>query len=371
MVKDIKLILESSDHCPGAIVHGRLMVSVDKPKKYNNIVVKLWGGAEVHWTETRGRLENRRTVHYRNAVTYIDVQAIVWEPEDSPTRDLPAGEHCFPFSFQLPVNTLSSFEGACGQVRYKVEARVLQSGVINSILKSKHVVKADLAVKGGTPTDSLGVYNEPKAVDDSRRLNFLCFKFGSISARVSVPRTGFSPGETIPVTVSVSNQSSRELRVASALHRGDTFTAKGGKRKLVISPISRAAISIVRPGMVTSYEETSLTIPTNVQVTMRNCSIISVEYILAAKVFIPRCSNVVLKIPVVIANSDSTSETGPVAPFSLPLSNLQAVLLSLHTILISPHNLTIQLSLHSIPSPHNMSKLQAIILSHRTIQWRH
>ncbi len=306
MVKDIQLILDSMDYSPRSIVQGQLIVSVDKPKKYHSIVVKLRGKAKVHWTESQGK----RTVHYRNSETYVRVHTTVWELENSPTGDLPIGEHHFPFSFQLPQNAPPSFKGDFGRVRYKVKGKIIQSGVINTIIKSKHAVKVCLNVKDGA-SPILPLYSEPKTVERSKRLKFFCFNSGSVSASVFVPRAGFSPGEMIPISVHVDNQSSRQICVASALQRKDTFTASQGKQRVVTNPAARTTSSPIMPGVSTSYNDENLYIPTEAPTTMRNCSCIRVEYELAIKVLIPWSFNMVLKIPMLIANSESTAVLGP------------------------------------------------------------
>ena len=43
---------------------------------------------------------------------------------ESGTQELPQGRHTFPFSFMLPPNLPSSFEGGVGHVRYDVKATI-------------------------------------------------------------------------------------------------------------------------------------------------------------------------------------------------------------------------------------------------------
>lgn len=42
---------------------------------------------------------------------------------------------------------------------------------------------------------------------------------GLLKVKVKVPRTGFVPGETIPVTIELDNQSGIEIKEAEALHQ--------------------------------------------------------------------------------------------------------------------------------------------------------
>ena len=102
MVRDMKIILDSTDHTPGSIVQGRVMIGVDKPYKCHSIVVELWGGATVRWEDSDDSFDI--------SDPYISSQDTVWKVDNSPTGALPVGEHYFPFSFQLPQNTVPSFK---------------------------------------------------------------------------------------------------------------------------------------------------------------------------------------------------------------------------------------------------------------------
>ena len=277
----------------GPTVEGKLVVTVDKPKKYQKISVKLWGRAKVHWQEG----ENS---HHRNLVVYVENKTIVWTVEDSPTGELPAGEHHFPFSFQLPHDTPPSFECRFGGVRYSLQAKVNHQ----EMMKLSHTTDLDLNV---TPeSDVLSPYQEPKVVEKSERAKFLCMDFGSISASASIPRTGFSPGEAIPISISVDNQSSKSICVLSTVKRVEKYHSSKETTKLVYGSAAKAARVPVQPGQITSYEESSLVLP-EVAMTVRNVSCINIEYFLAVEICIPWASNFMLVTPLIVASGPSTA----------------------------------------------------------------
>ena len=261
---------------------------------------------------------------YSNEDTFVHVQATLWKAENSPTGDLPIGEHYFPFTFQLPQNSISSFEGRFGQIRYELAAKIVQSG----FLKFNHASgKALLNLKGTAPTpDILRRHSEPATVNKTKQLQFLFFKFGSISATANVSHTGFSPGETLPISVNISNQSSRQVRVASILHRREIFTAAGGKKRAWLHRTALTLSSPIMPGMVTNYEDRNLIIPTDTVTTIRECSCISVEYMLDVIIKIPWSSNKKLRLPIVIADSSvvgpPTSHPQQAVDYHVPQSSL-------------------------------------------------
>jgi hypothetical protein len=70
MVKNITVVVYSDPdqpfYYPGSDVKGAVTVSTDTPKNYDSIVVKLYGKANVHWTEeiysdSRGGHHSSRT----------------------------------------------------------------------------------------------------------------------------------------------------------------------------------------------------------------------------------------------------------------------------------------------------------------------
>lgn len=296
MVKSMKIVLDRPDYAPGSTVQGQVVVNVvDRPYKCHSIVVELWGGAMVHW-------EDDSESDCDNLETYFCTHETVWKLESSSTGDLPVGEHFFSFSFQLPPDTVPSFEGSHGQVKYELKAEIVHTGLISSIVKSRHQVKAYFNVEERTHrTDILRLYGEPILVERTKRL---FFSSGSICITVNLPHSGFSCGETIPVSVHVKNQSSRRICIESCLKRRDLFTCADDKVKRVGPyPITAVLSSLITPQLSTSCDR-YITIPPHAQATVRKCSIISVEYTLDIRVVIPWSFDMLLKIPIVVANGE-------------------------------------------------------------------
>lgn len=282
VIKDMKIILESGspDCFLGSSVQGKLMVSVDNPQKYHSITVGLWGGAEVEW-------EEKGDIH-RNLIVYVNEQETVWKVENPSTGGLPYGEHYYPFSFQLPYDTPPSSEH--GHVRYIVKARIVED-----FSRSKCTFCYHLNVRD--PNDILSQYREPVMVEKSKSLKFLGLNLVCVSAKVRVPRTGFSPKEVVPVHISVDNQSLRHVRVVLSVQRVETFTSVDGMKKVVTTYISTPDGASNRPRVGTFQNSVSL----------RNCLCISVEYLLVVELHIPMSQNLQLQIPLVFAHDHSAT----------------------------------------------------------------
>ena len=63
---------------PGEAINGTLRLKVNKELKLRGLRIEFHGKAHVHWSETHGSGENRRTRHYNNSQTYIDTLATLF-----------------------------------------------------------------------------------------------------------------------------------------------------------------------------------------------------------------------------------------------------------------------------------------------------
>ena len=114
----------------GQTIWGKVVISSNtKMTNIENIRVKLTGFADVHWTE----FNDEHVYHYRNHEEYLKNEIVIHNGY------LPVGLHAFPFSFILPANLPSSFEGQHGHVRYYVETKLVRSGFFTLTKKKQFV----------------------------------------------------------------------------------------------------------------------------------------------------------------------------------------------------------------------------------------
>ncbi len=294
MVKDIKIYVYGEVFYPGSRVQGTAVVTVDKRKKYNNILVFLDGRAQVLWTEDDKNQVIRRT----NLVKYAEMVSVVWTSENSPSVCLPVGVHTFPFDFQLPHNIPHSFEGQFGQVRYEVGVEMSRPG----FLKNNYRVSTLLSVK--ERMDLLRLCRAPKTVDMVKRVGFFWHNVGSVTTTVNLPHTGFAPGGTIPIGMHVKNETSRGIHIDGSLYRHDTFIESGGRQKLLDRKMVKITSNQIQGRDNLSFQY-NMEIPRELFATLRGCHCISVEYSLVITAKVPWSINRKLRIPIVIANEAS------------------------------------------------------------------
>lgn len=293
----LKIILhhDSDQHhyYPDSDVKGAVVFTVNKPEEYDSVTVKFIGKAEVEWTEEIGAGENKTITTYQNSVTYFKKKYVLWDKEDS--SELSVGEHTLPFQHHLQQNIPPSFNDHSGKVEYEVKAKIHRSG-------DNPKAKTHLMVR--EHADLMRQCMEPQSFDEAGRVSFLCFNFGSMSMKCNVPRTGFSPGDAIPISVYLENLTTKNINICASLKRKDTFTADNGHRKTVGNEVTFLESPQIQAGEVTMFEGQSLQISPGVPATIKSCSFISVEYTLVINADVPLAFDKTIKIPIVIQHKE-------------------------------------------------------------------
>ncbi|XP_017878803.1 arrestin domain-containing protein 2-like [Ceratina calcarata] len=197
----------SATYLSGERVSGNIIVDVYGDKHVRGVVFCAKGEARVHWTESRSTKDSHghnttETVHYSNREEYFHFKYNVISTDNSRSRvTIPSGSNQYPFEFQLPYNIPSSFEHRIGQIRYTVKV------VIDRPWKFDHECKAAFTV-----VSSLDL-NEHRhnclGIDDEAKKDFCCccVNVGSMSVRISLPSTGFVPGQVINTRYDYENSS--------------------------------------------------------------------------------------------------------------------------------------------------------------------
>ena len=296
MGSNIRIFFDNDAYFAGSLMKGKIVVEVSQPQYYSDITVALVGRAQTFWDETTYYGRSRLIMHYRNKVKYVNAQKVMWTSARSPTGDLRVGSHSFNFEYQFPRNIPASFEGPHGQVRYDVIVTSSKNGYRN-------IPSATARLHIKDSSNLLVMHREPAVFEMDDTVTFFCHNLGSIAATCTIPRTGFSPGERIPLNVHVVNLTSRNIRVKAALIRRDLYI--GPKNiKQITSEKKIASVSVptrIRKRQITVVDISNLKIPLNAVTTIRNCQCIGVEYSVVVKFVIPLNFNRTMSIPIVVA----------------------------------------------------------------------
>jgi hypothetical protein len=312
----------NQDYYPGGTVSGNLLLDVDEPKSYKQILVQFVGRSYVHWTEshTEGSGDNRRTVtrSYTSSEAYVDLTTIAWNNQQVPGGNLPPGQYSWPFNFNIPPTVPSSFEGSVGNIRYSIVATI-----VTGMLKFNHNVEVLI------PVLQLVQITDPRLLQPVRQevqktVCCLCCASQPIVLSVATPKTGFCLGESFQLHVSVENGSNRQVSISAVLKQSITYYARGGQR--MSWKIHASVRSDAIEGHTSRNWDPTIEVPTiNVDIFHgSSCRNIEMRYFLEVTCSIPGALDLPTVIPLQLGNfrTDGDPSAATFLPTGAPQQGL-------------------------------------------------
>ncbi|RWS23648.1 arrestin domain-containing protein 3-like protein [Leptotrombidium deliense] len=336
-IKSFEIVFENNKSVffPGDNVTGKCVLELRGGElKLNHIKMSMRGVAKVHWTESRstGNRLGAHTEHFSSEIEYfskkqllyrnsgtlvifkesavaIETNRYLWlENTENGEFVLTDGIHEFSFCLQLPTSYVScvyftifikifisgistSFEGKYGNVRYWLKAEIEKPWSFNNKTKKAFTVIKKIDINKRE-------YLIPVANSAEKSLCCWCCKSGPISLYARTDRKGYCPGESIAITASFENDSSRTVIPQAIFNQTQTFVA-GGKtrcRKTKLSVITGVGIQPRKRG---TWNSQLLKIPA-VSPSIINCCLIKVDYNLRISLLINGGYNIFVDLPVVI-----------------------------------------------------------------------
>uniref|UniRef100_A0A1B6CJ57 Arrestin C-terminal-like domain-containing protein n=1 Tax=Clastoptera arizonana TaxID=38151 RepID=A0A1B6CJ57_9HEMI len=279
-ITNFQIVLDSPSgaYYAGQNVTGKVLLTLDKPKKVRALIIKFQGIAKVSWSETDSVRQNdgntrNETVTYTAEEEYFSNKYNLAGGGNS-ELELPAGDLVYPFSTSLPPLLPSSFEGEHGYVRYTVKATLDRPWKFDQDSKSVFTVV--------TPVDLNFNARAKEPVKKELAKTFCCCwcKSGPLTLVVMLPFSGFVPGQSIPLTIEVDNVSNVEVeRIKCILSKKLTFKAREprNKERSDTAEVIKLSMEGVEPNGSKSWTQ-QLTIPIMPPCNLDQCSIIHCEY---------------------------------------------------------------------------------------------
>lgn len=289
----------------GELLSGQVVVELCKALKISALEVCATGLATVHWLETRSIGMNTVYSDFTAHETYLRKRHHLIR-DNGTLNVLPAGRHEFPFTFQLPENLVTSFEGKHGCVRYWVKAKLHRPW--STVKKAKKEFTVLEPIDINTP-DLLA----PQAGTKEKIAHAWYCNLGQVSVTAKIDRKGYTPGEVIPIFAEIDNCTSRNVVPKAAIIQSQTFIARG-TLKHKKSVVATLAGDTIPAGKRETWHGRALKIPP-LGPSILQCRIIRVEYALKICVEIPGCSKLLLELPLVIG-------TIPLHPFGSRTSSV-------------------------------------------------
>ncbi|XP_035503421.1 arrestin domain-containing protein 2 isoform X1 [Scophthalmus maximus] len=315
-LKKFDIVFDSPEFdCPpvfssGDVVSGRVLLQLGGASSVASLKLHAEGFAKVHWTESRSAGSSTAyTQNYSDEVEYLNRREVLLQADNGEVIVLPAGTHEFPFSFQLPEETLvTSFEGKHGSIRYWVKVKLHRPWATVKKLKKEFTVIEPIDIN--TPT-----LLAPQAGTKDKMARAWYRNFGQVSVTAKIDRKGYTPGEVIPVFAEFDNSTSRSVVPKAFITQTQTFIARGTmkQKRSVVATLSG---DIVGARCRETWHGRAIKIPP-VGPSILQCRIIKVEYMLKVCVDVPGTSKMCLELPLVIG-------TIPLHPFGSRTSSVSS-----------------------------------------------
>ncbi|XP_036441955.1 arrestin domain-containing protein 2 isoform X2 [Colossoma macropomum] len=292
----------------GEVVSGKVVLELRGELKLSGLVVFGRGAATAHWLENRSAGVNTAYSDYTSKVIYFrKKQRLIRDNGELTT--LPAGRHEYPFSFQLPEETLvTSFEGKHGSIRYWVKVKLHRPWCTVKKIKKEFTVIEPIDIN----TPSLLA---PQAGTKEKMARAWYRNFGQVSITAKIDRKGYTPGEVIPVFAEFDNSTSRSVVPKAYITQTQTFIARGTmkQKRSVVATLTGDVVGAQRRE---TWHGRAIKIPP-VGPSILQCRIIKVEYMLRVCVDVPGTSKLCLDLPLVMG-------TIPLHPFGSRTSSVSS-----------------------------------------------
>ncbi|EDX12014.1 GD19464 [Drosophila simulans] len=192
-----------------ALVNGCATLKCDRSKEVQAVLLKVVGYSITKWSEK----SLGSTKLYVGREDYLSSNTYLLGSEQNNNRlTIQAGVHNYNFTCQLPYQCPSSFEGRHGCIRYIVKVLLIRPWKFDQAYTKGFTVLKMLDLNFDTPQLKSAAHSEGYRT-------FCCgpCKTDPLKLEVNLPQAGYVPGQKIPVTIVVVNNTAvavSELRLS-------------------------------------------------------------------------------------------------------------------------------------------------------------
>ena len=283
---------------PGESIKGTLYLDASKKlKNINCVTIALLGKCKVCWPE-------------EDSDSSVKEESYVEKYQKMYTGgDIDRGKHEYPFSFRLPKHIPSSFEckdrSISGYVRYTLEA-TLERG---DGLPSNETTVMTIIVQSRMNLNHIRESKNPVTASESEIFTTCCSTVGPVTVDLSIPRKGYTPGDTIPVTAKIKSEGNisikkTKIKLIQRVILTDNSYLNGQTRKIetTIECAKQRKIKKVKSGENGSWKAVNGFIPPSTPATNLGgfCTFIDVSYALQFHVHVNGV--MVCELPIIIGD---------------------------------------------------------------------
>ncbi|XP_029960753.1 arrestin domain-containing protein 3-like [Salarias fasciatus] len=280
----------------GDLLTGHISFDLTKPTKIRSITMSLTGGVRVYWSTGSGK--NRRSHSAR--LTFFDLKTVLQQDQDEAVErpELSPGTHMYPFSCQIPQGDFPpTFNGAHGQVIY-----VLTVG-INRPWHMAKTFQTDLNFVSRVDTSQPDLPLPLSGSNRAKTCNLWCTS-GEVTLAARTEKKAFIPGETAKIICDFSNGSSKTATLKVKLQQQQTYyTHNRVSRRTVFKELASEVGDPVAPYTSDQHAEVMITIPSPLTMSITNCSILELEYLIQVSLCVKPCTDVMVLFPIVLCDT--------------------------------------------------------------------
>ncbi|XP_059483165.1 arrestin domain-containing protein 17-like [Neocloeon triangulifer] len=272
----------------GQYVNGHVSLQLDVPTRLRAITLRVSGTAECKWEEwihkrspqkqlRRASLQqNQHPPHemkvFKSNELYFEYK-IALLPASPNDPLLEAGEHKYPFHFNLPHNIPSSFEGHFGYVRYMACCKVDKPCARDHESKTLFTIICPLDLNR---FPHLSIQAD---ASDVKKFWGLFRRSKPTTVILRLPESGIVPGQLINPNIDIENNSDVRInQVKLSLVMNSVFTAMGVK-KMDKKVILESHLGAVEPKQSrTWFRGIFIQVPAVPPSGLSNCTLIDVSY---------------------------------------------------------------------------------------------
>ena len=231
---------------------------------------------------------------------YANETVLLWSCEQTPGGKIGPGTFDLPFQLVIPSTCLGSFKGSYGSISYALHVYI-KTGlpyyyfkmVVPIIVQRIEVININLP--------RLMVPTQKSA--QKKLVGFSSFG-GKIEFTASLSRTGFYVGHNLPLTVSVVNGSSRQIKMRVSIKRICTYRAYNQEKSERIKLVTIVSPNIAAHSLYTWNVEDLIVPMVAPEPTFRG--MIELQYVLKVTAVIPWDFNSSVSIPITLGNVQSS-----------------------------------------------------------------
>ncbi|XP_017487023.1 PREDICTED: arrestin domain-containing protein 17-like [Rhagoletis zephyria] len=262
---------EFGTYFSGQLVDGSVVLTADKPKDVKAVILTISGFALTKWRE-KSFNKNRE---FNGREDYMESKTYLMGSETSQKYTIQSGIHTYNFACQLPENCPTSFEGLHGCIRYIVKVTLVIPWKFNQTYSRGFTVMKMLDLN----------YESPQLKIPSTSENYRSYCCGPcktepLKVQVQLPQTGYVPGQRIPVTALIINNTRIPIaEVRFALIMLVRYTGQSPNQN---SCLERITMTVAKGESVLRNCTRSLTqellVPATPPTCLRACSVIRISY---------------------------------------------------------------------------------------------